>query len=295
VERAIGAMLSSPMSKPTHSIHDRPSSVSDALKQAGRALQTQRPDEAERLASGVLKADRSNIVAARFLGTAMLMQGRADEAIAPLQRAARRSQDPAIETLLARAMAAVGRKEEALDLLQKTMVRRPPFPQAFLELGDQLSAIGRFEEGIAVFERGMALMPDAVVLRVGLGYLHLQQNDRAKARALFLDVRSEAPGRIDALVGLAKVMTLDGDYAEATECYRHVLDARPDDAATRVELGKCLLEMGKRDAGEASLRAAMNGAAELTGPAIMALATASHGRFFLRRSVAARFLRVEGN
>lgn len=283
------------MSKRTHSVHDRPISASSALEQASLALQTQRPDEAERLASGVLRADRSNIVAARVLGTALLMQGRADEAIDSLERAARRSQDPAIETLLARAMAAVGRRGEALDQLRKTIGRRPPFPQAFLELGEQLSAMGRFEEGVVVFEAGVALMPDAAVLRVGLGYLHLQRNDRAQARALFLGVRAEAPGRFDALVGLAKVMTLDGEYAEAAEFYRHVLDVRPDDAATRVELGKCLLEMGKRDAGEATLRAATNGSTELSGPAIMALATASHGRFFLRRSAAATFLRVDAN
>ncbi len=295
MERPSRVMPFIPMSKSTHYVPDRPSSVSQALEQASLALQAQRPDEAERLAAGVLRADRSNITAARVLATALLVQGRADEAIHPLQRAARRSQDPAIETLLARALAAIGRKDEALDQLRETIGRRPPFPQAFLELGDQLSAMGRFEEGAAVFESGVALMPDALVLRVGLGYLNLQRNDRAQARTLFLRVRAEAPGRIDALVGLARVMTLDGDYAEAAELYRKVLEVRPSDAATRIELGKCLLEMGKRDAGAATLCAATQGSAELSGPATMALATASHGRFFLRRSAAAKYLRGNAN
>jgi hypothetical protein len=71
----------------------------------------QRPDEAERLAAGVLKSDRGNSVAAQVLGRALMVQNRPAEAIAVLERAARRSNDPAIETLLAGALAAAGRRD----------------------------------------------------------------------------------------------------------------------------------------------------------------------------------------
>jgi Tfp pilus assembly protein PilF len=148
---------------------------------------------------------------------------------------------------------------------------------------------------MAVFESGLALEPDAIILRVGLGYLHLHRNERPKARDLFLQVRAAAPERHDALVGLASVMVLDGEYAAAADLYRLALGVRPDDAVTRISLGKCLLEMGKRDAGEATLRAAARGAAQMAGPAIVALAGAPHGRFFLRPSAAAKFLRAEPN
>jgi hypothetical protein len=43
------------------------------------------------------------------------------------------------------------------------------------------------------------------------------------------------------------------------------------------------------------LRAATRGVAQLAGPAIIALSAAPHGRFFLRPSAAAKFLRVEKN
>jgi predicted Zn-dependent protease len=115
------------------------------------------------------------------------------------------------------------------------------------------------------------------------------------ARDLFLQVRAAAPERHDALVGLASVMVLDGEYAAAADLYRLALGVRPDDAVTRISLGKCLLEMGKRDAGEATLRAAARGAAQMAGPAIVALAGAPHGRFFLRPSAAAKFLSAETN
>jgi len=255
----------------------------------------QRLDEAERLASDVLKSNRGNVVAAHVLGSALLMQNRPVEAIDPLQRAVRRGNDPAIETLLAAALTAAGRDDEAFEQLRRTTARRPPFPPAFIELGRQLRNVGRFDEGIAALESGLALTPDVLDLRIGLGHLHLGRNDRAKARALFLQVIAAAPARHDALVALGKVMALDGEYAEAADLYRRALGLKPDDAAIRINLGKCLLEMGEREAGESTLRAAVRGAAPMAGLAIRALAAAPFGRLFLRPSAAARFLRAEKN
>jgi len=272
----------------------QPSTLSNqAVEKAIFAFEMRRFDEAERLASGVLSSNRGNILAAQVLGRALMMQNRHVEAIAPLQSAARRSSDPEIETLLAVVLAAAGRDDEAIDQLRQTTARRPPFQPAFLELANQLGKVGRFDEGVAVLEGGLALTPHAVEMRMGLGYLHLKRNDRAKARALFSEVRAAEPGRHEAMVALAKVMAVDGEYAAAADLYRHALGLQPDDLVTRINLGKCLLEMGERDAGEAILRAATRGSASLAGRAITALAAAPHGRFFLRPSAAAKFLRVE--
>jgi tetratricopeptide (TPR) repeat protein len=274
-------------------IPERPSSSNQALESAVFALRMQRPNEAERLAEGVLKSNRANVLAAEVLGRALLMQNRADEAIVPLERAARRSDSPAIETLLAAAYAASGRNDEALDQLRQTMARRPPFPPAFLETAGQLTRIGQSDEAIAVLEDGLALTPGAADLQMELGFLSIKRNNRIKARALFLQVLAAAPERHDALIALAKVMALDGEYAAAADTYRRALGLRPDDAMTRNNLGICLLEMGERDAGEANLRAAMRGDPHTVGRAITSLAAASHGRFFLRPSAAAKFLGVD--
>jgi tetratricopeptide (TPR) repeat protein len=283
--------MSNPQPRPA--TPGRPNTSNHALESAVFALRMQRPNEAERLASGVLKSDRGNLLAAQLLGRALLMQNRADEAIGPLEKAARRSDDPAIETLLARALAAAGRGDEALDQLRRTTSRRPPFAPAFLEHAGQLAKTGRFDEAIAVLDSGIELVPNAVDLRMEFGFVHLKCNSRVKARAAFLQVLAAAPERHDALAALAKVMALDGEYAAAADLFRRALGLRPDDAVTRNSLGVCLLEMGERDAGEANLRAVAGGAPEMAGQAITSLAAASHGRFFLRPSAAAKFLRVE--
>lgn len=284
-------MCSAQMSKPRTSPRDGRSAGNPAVEKAFLSLQMQRFGEAERLASEVLKSNRGNVLAAQVLGRALLAQNRPHEAIDPLQKVARRSSDPEIETLLAVALAAAGRDEEALDRLRETAARRPPFPGAFVELANQLGKIGGFDEGIEMLEDGLALMPDDVGLRMALGHLCLKRNDRDRARALFLQVREAAPESHEALVALAKVMAVDGKYAVAADLYRNALGLRPEDGLTRINLGKCQLEMGDRDAGEATLRAAARGLAQLTGAAITALAAAPHGRLFLRPSAVAKFLR----
>jgi Flp pilus assembly protein TadD len=281
------------MSKRPLSNPQRPSPGNPTLEKALLAFRMQRFEEAERLAFDVLKSDRGNVVAADILGRTLLMRNRTAEAVEPLQRAARRSNDPSTETLLAAVLAAAGRDEEAVDQLRRTTARRPPFPPAFVELAAQLRRRGRFDEAVAVLESGLALTPDVLDLRMGLGYLHIQRNDRASARSSFSQVLAVTPQRHDALVALAKVMVLSGEYAGAADLYRRALGLQPDDAPTRVNLAKCLLELDERDTAEATLRAATRGSAKLAGSAIMALAAAPHGRFFLRPSAAAKFLRIE--
>jgi len=255
-------------------------------------LRAGRPTEAERFAAPVLAADPENLLAAQVLGAALLMQGRPADALAPLEMATRRSADPSTGIYFARALARVGRKDEALVQLRECAARRPPFVQAFLELGDQLAEAGRYDEAAEVFETGLSLVPEAAVLRIGLGYLHLRRNDRARARELFSEAREAAPQRRDAAIALARVMALDGESAAAVDLFRLALASQPEDPVVRIELGKCLLDLGEREAGEAMLRAGSSGSAQW-GPTLRALAAGAHGRFFLRPSAAARFLQAE--
>ncbi|MDI1267144.1 MAG: tetratricopeptide repeat protein [bacterium] len=255
------------------------------------ALRMNHVQEAERLAAGVLRSNRGDILAAQILGRALLIQNRATEAIAPLERAVRHAASAEGEMLLALALSAVGRGEEAFELLRQATARRPHYPPAFLEYGGLLARKGRFDKAVAVLEEGLALTPGSIELRMELGFVHLKRNDRAKARDMMGQALAAAPGRPDILAALARMMAMDGEYAAAADGFRNALGQRPDDVMSRVNLGVCLLEMNQREAGEASLRAALLTAPGLTGMAVTTLAAASHGRFFLRPSAAAKFLR----
>ncbi len=254
------------------------------------ALRMQQPQQAEQFALEVLKSNRHDVAAVGILGRALLIQNRAAEAIVALERAAKRAADPEIETLLGLALSMAGRGNEALDQFRKAASRRPAYPPAFLEQAGLFAKKGRFEDAVAVLESGLALVPGSVEMRMELGFVHFKCNDRKSARAMMLQALEVAPGRPDILAALAKMMAMDGEYGEAADHLRRVLAQWPGDAVSRNNLGVCLLEMGKREEGEASLRAAVRSAPQAAGMVVTALASASHGRFFLRPSDASKFL-----
>jgi tetratricopeptide (TPR) repeat protein len=261
-----------------------------ALIHAVAALRSQRPDEAERMALVVLKANRSHAGAASILAQALGAQNRLAEAIPVLQRVVRASADPKFETLLASALAAAGRHDEAMAQLQRSTARRPVFPPAFLEYAVLLKTMNRRREAIAVLEEGLRLAPEQIELRLQLAALQLAANNRVESRAILRDALEIAPGRTDVMKALARVLFLDGDYAAAAAQLRDALTLTGGDALAQSELGACLLEMGERDAGEAALRAAMHGQPRMIAKGVHTLTGASHGRFFLRRSAATAFL-----
>jgi tetratricopeptide (TPR) repeat protein len=260
------------------------------LERAANALRTRQFAEAEHLAAEVLRGSRTDTTAASILAQALLALNRGEEAIAPLEKAARRSNDAGIETLLGAALGSAGRRAEAIEQLSRTTARRPPFLPAFQELAGQLAKAGRVDEGIAVIESGLASGPESIALQLDLARLHLQLNDRAKARVILSKAGDATAGRPEILKELARVLLLDGEYASAADAYRHALAHRPDDAFTRADLAACLLEIGDRDAGEAHLRSAFRSGPHMLGRTTHALAASSHGRFFFRPSAVVKFL-----
>ncbi len=127
-------------------------------------------------------------------------------------------------------------------------------------------------------------------MKVDLGRLLLQNNDRAKARDILIVAREVAPGRPDILTELARTLLFDGEYAAAADAFRHALALRPEDTLTRANLAACLLEMGERNGGEATLRSILRGRPHMLGRVVYALSASSHGRFFFRPSAVAKFL-----
>src|SRR5690242_1367157 len=191
------------------------------LQQATLALRAKQFDQAKQLASEVLKSNRTDRNAVLILAHALIGQDHADEAITPLERAARRTGDVEIETLLGAALCAASRQADGIAQLRRTAARQPPYLPAFQELAGQLARAGRLDEAITTIEEGLTLAPDSIDLTIDLGRLCIQSNDRARARAALVRARDAAPGRPDILTELGWLLILDGDYGGAAEAYRH--------------------------------------------------------------------------
>src|SRR5260221_13499384 len=143
-----------PISGDTSGGRSQVTSVDEALQRVMYAIQSQQPDEAVRLAQVVLDRNPSHPKALHLFGYALLMQDRAEEAIAPLEKAFRSLRDPAIETQLAIAYRKAGRIDDALSRLGRAAKRKPVFPAALHELGYLLYSLGRTDEAIEVLKAG---------------------------------------------------------------------------------------------------------------------------------------------
>ncbi|MDP2296630.1 MAG: tetratricopeptide repeat protein [Pseudolabrys sp.] len=261
------------------------------MQRAAFALQAGRPDEAELIAGDVLKQSPNDVRAQHVVGYARMLQGRARDAIPLLEKAARRTQDPAIETQLAMALRQDGRIDDALKQLDRVIRRQPSLPLARLEKSSLLMSLGRDDEAVDVLECGLSLSPRSGELAIQLGAIFAARSDNARARDMLSRGLAEMPGHIDGLFSMARLMQSEREFAPAAGIYRQLLQAAPQEAAFRIGLGVCQLELGEEEAGVENLRIAARANERLYYETIAALASAGRGRFFLKPSAAAQFLR----
>lgn len=268
----------------------RTASTAEAVQQAMLALNNERPDEAERIAGEVLKREPRHPGALHVFGCALLMQGRAQEAIAPLETAARTQHNPELDVQLALALRNSGRVDDAVSRLKRAVKRQPPFPPAFHELGCLLAYTQRYDEAIDVFRRGLQVAPMMIQLSLQLAFVFMQRRRWAEGKAAFAQALAISPDSPEALFGIAKAHQELGEYQAAADCYRRSLRSRPD-PLTWHNLGRCLMMMGENDEGYDCLRWAVRGDPKRYGGVLGTLVKSPRGRFWLKPSAASRFLR----
>lgn len=265
----------------------------EALQRAILALNGARPQDAERIAGEVLKAEPRHARALHILGSALLMQGRAEDAIAALEGMAPSLHDPNIDTQLAIALCQAGRTEDALARFKRATKRKPPFAPAFYELGCLLYAMKRYDEAIDALHAGREIAPAMPDMSIQLGYAHLALRDCPGAKAAFARALEIAPRSPGALWGMGKAHQEVGENKPAIEYFRRYLMYTPNDAGAWLNLGHSLLEIGDREAGYECFRTAARGDQKRYAGALTTLVKSGRGRFWLRPSAAQRFLRGE--
>ncbi len=137
-----------------------------------------------------------------------------------------------------------GRAREALPELERAVAARPEFPQASLRLGDALRETGEPARALALCDAVIASDPDLADAHVsrGLALAALERSDEAIAaleRALALE-----PEHADARNDLGNVLVHLRRSDQAISQYREALRIRPDDANFEANLGAGLLQAG---------------------------------------------------
>ena len=261
------------------------------LERANLALNNQRPQDAERMAREMLQAEPRQIQALYILGCALLAQSRAADAVMPLETAGRGKHDPEIDTALAVALRQSGRPDEALARLKRIAKRHPRFAPGWRELGSLLVAMEHYQEAIEALRHGIDIAPMMPELSIQLGYVFLHRRDCSAAKSAFARALEISPNSPEALFGIAKAHQEVGEREAAVGYLRRYLMLRPGDSRAWLTFGHCLLELGQRDAGYDCFRTVARNTPERYGEALGSLAASGRGRFWLRPSAAANFLR----
>lgn len=267
--------------------------VEQALQRAGAAVQSGNAAEAESIAREILQKQPDDPRARQLFSYALILQGRGEEAVAPLERLLQYGPNPMIETQLGMALSQAGRSDEALQRLAAATTRQPPFPPAFLEYGSVLFDRDRYEEAVTVLERGFALAPDFSEIAVKLGQVLTRLGNREKARAAFARALAAMPPDLNSMFSAARVMQGAREFAQAADLFQRMLSINPNEMGAKIGLGVCLLELGQQEKGYEILRAVAGTNAKLFGQAMSALTDCGRGRVWMRPSDAARFLKGE--
>jgi tetratricopeptide (TPR) repeat protein len=235
--------------------------------------------------------------AAENLGTALVGEGRMDDAVSILRDAVQlHSRSATAHNSLGFALVGLGRLDEAVPSFREALRLKPTFSRAYLNLGNALSDLGKREEAIELYRTALRLRPTYSEVRLNLGNALLKKHhveqaieqyreivrtdaDNAKAWgnlgfALLKQAQGDDGVFEEALQALQKALAINprahnvhntmgialatqGKLDDAIEAFREALWIKPDLAGAHFNLAGCLLQKDQTEGAVPHYRAAL--------------------------------------
>lgn len=115
----------------------------------------------------------------------------------------------------------------------------------FDEQAHQLYNQGRYDEALDTLREGVALYPNAVELRVGMGYAYLAREEFAWSRRSFEQALALDPDHEDGLAGMGEVLLPIGDRRGALQRFERLLQLGfQEDHELMLQAGRALFRSG---------------------------------------------------
>jgi tetratricopeptide (TPR) repeat protein len=220
--------------------------VGNVLAAARRAQQAGDHAQAERLSRQALSVAPSKVETWLSLGSVLLGQRNAGEAVQVCEQALRRQPDSAeAHFLLAQALQAQGQHEPALGHLAEAVRLRPDHAEAHSALGLALAQQGRLEEAEVHLAEAVRLRPEQAAWHHNLGVC-LSQRGRAEGGIACLRRALELrPDYAEACYNLGAALVETGRREEVVEAYRRAIELRPGYGEAYNNLGLALTEANR--------------------------------------------------
>lgn len=189
-----------------------PNGANGAIAEAGRLLQENRTQKAERLLRKILKAEPSNAEALHLAGVARYRGGKAKQARQLVERAVRIvPDDPSFRVTLAGILEEAGETSRAVVEYERAVELDPLDAAAWFALANAWKQTGHLEAAVDCFGKVLEIAPN------------------------------DAP----ALFNMGNALKALGRLEAAVEAYRLALAARPGFTPVYKNLGTTLTELGR--------------------------------------------------
>jgi predicted O-linked N-acetylglucosamine transferase (SPINDLY family) len=222
------------------------------LHRAGRLA------EAEVIYRQVLTEDPDHVDGLHLLGVIANAVGRNEEAVNLIGKAiARDDCVPDFHCNIGNALAALGRTAEMEAHFRRAISLNPDHPEANNNLGNALKEQGRLAEAEGHFRRALAVRPDYAEAHYNLGNVFLALGRTEEAVQYYNRAIALRPEMATAHYNLGHVLKDQGKLVEAVEAYRRALAIQPDWADALNNLGSVLYDLDRLTEAEASFRQAL--------------------------------------
>jgi tetratricopeptide (TPR) repeat protein len=151
---------------------------------------------------------------------------------------------------------ALGKLQDAVVCLQRSVGLQPNFAPAHGNLGNALKGLGRFQEAADCYRRVLALEPDSALAHNDLGTIAQAQRNIEEAVTHFRRAVELDANFADAHTNLGIALALQGKHDEAEACCRRAIELRPDFAEAHHDLGSVLTRQQRYAEAAASYRRA---------------------------------------
>lgn len=259
------------------------------VRRATEAVNSGKPDEAQRLCEQGLARDPGDPMLHHLLAAVLFSRGVLAPAHAHIDVSlAKRPNNAPARLLAARIARSEGQFDAALAHLDAAIAISPQ-REMFIEKARTLDMAGQRDLARGAWQAILKVIPGHQEATAQLGRMAWEDGDPATAASLLSRATTtNTPPSVWFNLGLARQDLRDHDGAASA--YRKAFELKPDHAEAALNLGISLQEVGDLDAAMDAFGKAYRLRPQLFGSIAMALTSAPHGRLWLDENALRRAL-----
>lgn len=222
----------------------------DAFVQNNLGAAYEGQKQSELAAAAYMKASTlrpDNRIFARNAGFAYLRLRQDEKALPYLERAAGDTKDGQVILALAEVYGRVGRKAEALKLMEGLQTDLGANPTYWFNLGVLRSQSGDNDGAEVAYRNALQLDPNELDTLNNLGLLLFKKRKYDEAADMFDKLAGLNPSSASAKLNLASSLAMAGKLTRATEIWKEVIKTEPSRLDVRLDLAAALWKIGDKD------------------------------------------------